>query len=214
MTSLKIIKIFLASPDDVADECDLVVQLVNEESANHFEKQGYRVEVIGWGTHSSPGVGLPHPQGRNNRLIDDCTLFVGILRARFGSPTPFADSGTEEEFNYALARLADEGAPLRDIKMYFCDYSPPTSQIDVNQLGKVKEFRKRVRKLNTIQDWTISRKDEFEEEFRRHLSEWFYEYIGKGGAKGLGPLGQEEVQYPVPDPGQLADQFTSLNRGF
>ena len=40
----------------------------------------------------------------NRQLPDDCDIFLGVMWARFGTATPRAGSGTEEEFERALTR--------------------------------------------------------------------------------------------------------------
>ena len=82
-----VIKVFLASSSDVIAERFAIRAIIEEENRNHFNHAGYNLEVVGRETHASPGKGQPHPQGRINPLIDDCALFIGILWARFGSPT-------------------------------------------------------------------------------------------------------------------------------
>ena len=213
MESIKVFKIFIASPSDVVDERQLVNNVIDEENNNHFDNQGYRLEAVRWENHGSPGIGLPHPQGRNNRLIDECALFIGILWCRFGSPTGVADSGTEEEFDYALAQIGIPDAPLHDIKMYFCDYELRPSLLDIEQLGKVKTFRKRVLSQN-IQDWTIKFRNEFKEEFRKHLGKWFYEYIGAGGRKRMQPVSKPLKETLIGEKNPTKAEFRSFNRGF
>jgi len=213
MDLFKIIKIFIASPGDVVEERQLVKDVVNEENTNHFDRLGYKLEAICWETHSSPGMGLPHPQGRNNRLIDECALFIGILWCRFGSPTGVADSGTQEELEYALVNIGSAEAPLHDIMMFFCDYPISPSQIDVEQLGKVKALRERVR-LKRFMDCSIKRKDVFKEEFRKHLREWFYDYLGTGGKKRLQSVSQPVTETSTNDNNPSGDEFRSYNRGF
>ena len=61
---------------------------------------------------------------------------------RFGSPTPRAESGTEEEFNRALSRW--EGSPERiQIMFYFKNAGIPPST-DPEQLAQVQAFKKKI----------------------------------------------------------------------
>ena len=206
------IKVFLASPSDVPDERLTVRSIVEEENRNHFHREGYHLEAVGWETHSSPGMGQPHSQGRINPLIDDCELFVGILWIRFGSPTGIAESGTEEEFNHALELLDKTDLPLCDIKLYFCDYPSKPSRIDPEQLKKVQQFRKNIEQRTNILCWPVDNKETFKKDFRRHIAEWFQEYRERGGEKRLNIKKSEEKTKS--SEGSLSLRFKSITKGF
>lgn len=207
----QVIKVFLASPDDVIEERLAVRTIIEEENRNHFNHAGYNLEVVGWETHASPGKGQPHPQGRINPLIDDCKLFIGIIGARFGSATGRSESGTQEEYEYALSILANSDPPLCDIKIYFYDYSLKHSQVDPEQLTKVREFKKKLEEGKQIFYWTVDTLEEFKRDFRRHISEWFREYRERGGGKRLSTQKSEETIAPEES---LSLRFRSITRGF
>jgi hypothetical protein len=209
---IQVIRVFLASPGDVVSERLAVRAIIEEENHNHFNHAGYNLEVVGWETHASPGKGRPHPQCRINPLIDDCQLFIGILGARFGSPTGRSESGTQEEYEYALSLLANPDLPLCDIKIYFYDYSPKLSQVDPEQLMKVKEFKQKLGEGKQIYYWTVDTLEEFKREFRRHISEWFQEYSERGGGKRLSTKKvEEETESSEED---LSLKFKSITKGF
>ncbi|MBA7608037.1 hypothetical protein ES703_15211 [subsurface metagenome] len=208
----RVIKVFLASPSDVPEERLAVRNIVEEENQNHFHHDGYRLEVVRWETHSSPGRGQPHPQGRINPLIDECELFVGILWTRFGSPTGKAESGTEEEYNYALELLAKPDLPLCDIKIYFCDYPIEPSRIELEQLRKVKEFKKKIEERASILSWTVDTPEVFKRDFRRHIAVWFQEYRERGGGKRLS-VKKGEARIEASEEA-LSLRFRSITKGF
>ena len=208
----QVIRVFLASPSDVIEERLAVRTIIEEENRNHFNHAGYNLEVVGWETHASPGKGQPHPQGRINSLIDDCELFIGILWARFGSPTGRSESGTQEEFEHALSLLTSPHLPLCDIKIYFCDYSLKPSEIDLEQLRKVKEFRKKLEEKSLIFHWRVDTLEGFKRDFRRHISEWFQEYRERGGGKRLSMKKGEEKTKSSED--SLSLRFRSITKGF
>lgn len=208
----QVIKVFLASPSDVSEERLAVRNVVEEENRNHFHHDGYHLEVVGWETHSSPGRGQPHPQGRIDPLIDDCELFVGILWTRFGSPTGKAESGTEEEYEHALELLAKPDLPLCDIKIYFCDYPIKPSNIEPDQLKKVKEFKKKIEERANILCWPVDNREAFRRDFRRHIADWFQEYRGRGGRQRL-TVQQGETRSEVSEE-TLSSRFRSMTKGF
>jgi len=208
----QVIKVFLASPVDVIAERLSVRAIIEEENRNHFNHAGYNLEVVGWETHASPGKGQPHPQGRINPLIDDCELFIGILWTRFGTPTGRSDSGTQEEYEYALSLLASPGLPLCDIKIYFCDYSIKPSEIEPEQFRKVQEFKKKLEERGLIFHWAVNTPEEFKRDFRRHISEWFREYRERGGGKRLSMKKDEEKTKSSDE--SLSLRFKSITKGF
>ncbi len=205
------IKVFLASPGDVTEERLAVRTIIDEENRNNFNHAGYNLEVVGWETHASPGKGQPYPQGRINPLIDYCELFIGIIGARFGSPTGRSKSGTQEEYEYALSLLANQDLPLCDIKIYFYDYSLKHSQVDPEQLMKVREFKEKLEKGKQIFYWTVDTLEEFKRDFRRHISEWFREYRERGGGKRLSTKKSEETIAPEES---LSLRFKAVTKGF
>jgi hypothetical protein len=66
--------------------------------------------------------------------------YLGLLGTRFGTPTPRARSGTEEEFEDALARFQKDSRSVR-VFFYFKRSADDPFTIDVEQLQKVKSFR-------------------------------------------------------------------------
>ena len=94
------IRIFVASPSDVARERDQLARVVEELNltipAIAPEKKVV-LELVRWETHVYPAIG-PEPQRVVNEQIGDYDIFVGILWKRMGTPTATAASGTEEEF--------------------------------------------------------------------------------------------------------------------
>lgn len=70
----------------------------------------------------------------------DYDIFLGIMWARFGTPTPRADSGTEEEFERALGRYQDNPSSM-DVMFYFKEGPIDLAVIDTDQLAAVRKFK-------------------------------------------------------------------------
>ena len=64
-----------------------------------------RFELVMWETDTFPSIGKDAQSIINEQIGDDYDIFVGLMWTRFGTPTPRAGSGTEEEFNLALEKL-------------------------------------------------------------------------------------------------------------
>ena len=107
MSTTKIIKCLIASPGDVTQErdiCETVFEDLNRELGSVLK---FRIESVRWEKDAHAGCG-EYGQEVINRQFDDLyDLFLGIMYSRFGTPTPVAGSGTEEEFNIAYAKKQD-----------------------------------------------------------------------------------------------------------
>ncbi len=112
--------VFLASPGDVSDERQHVRQFFdryNQYTAHHWI---VRFEVVDWENYSTIGVGRPQElitEQTLEKYRESLVLVIGIMGQRFGSPTGKAESGTEEEFNWAMESHNEHGFP--EIKWFF-----------------------------------------------------------------------------------------------
>ena len=160
------VKLFVGSPGDTKPEREALADVVEEINQTVAEDYGLWVDLIRWETHAFPGKG-EDAQDVINRQLPDFDAFLGILWSRFGTPTSRADSGTEEEFQKALAIDAarDGGIPMM---VYFKDEALPPSQMDPVQLQKVQEFRTRVAKEGCLH-WPFSDTEDFTRQVRLHL---------------------------------------------
>jgi hypothetical protein len=168
LKSMKPIRIFIASPSDVDAERQAVRSAAEELNKTVSPLIGAHFDVIGWETDVHPDIGNDPQQVINNQIPDDFEIFIGIMWAKFGTPTGRAGSGTEEEFNRAIIKA--DGHP-KHIMFYFKDAPIAPSMLNLDQLAKVREFQQRVgssclySKFETV--------DEFEKMVRIHLAQLF-----------------------------------------
>jgi hypothetical protein len=142
------LRIFVASPGDVAEERD-VVSLVVGEIRRVFEQfLPVYVEIIRWETHTWPDVG-EDAQDVINREIGEYDIFVGIMWQRFGTPTKRARSGTDEEFQRAYDYFKKYGRPK---VMFYFRRTPfyTTNLKELSQFKKVIQFRKELEKFRCV----------------------------------------------------------------
>ena len=126
-----------------------------------------RLELVMWETDTYPSIGKDVQSTINEQIGDDYDIFVGLMWTRFGTPTPRAGSGTEEEFNLALEKLTNNPANTR-ILFYFKDLPPESlSKIDLIQLGKINEFREQLQSKGLLGSYKDLEK--FKELARNHL---------------------------------------------
>jgi hypothetical protein len=142
--SLKKLRIFAASPSDVAAErakVDTVVGLL-KPLADHI---GVVLEVKDWRA-VVPDMGRPQQIIFDQLQPTSWDVFIGILWHRFGTPPGGMDpqtqkeylSGTEEEFRVAYRLWQQYKRPR--IMMYRCTRPIPADALDPDQFKRVKEF--------------------------------------------------------------------------
>jgi tetratricopeptide (TPR) repeat protein len=128
----------------------MVRQFFGRYNRNYAEPRGLRFEVIDWENYSSAGVGRPQElitEQTLERYKESLAIVIGIMAQRFGSPSGERESGTEEEFEWAIKSQRDRQFPI--VKWFFRDIekltlSPKNLADDVAQWNKVEAFRKRV----------------------------------------------------------------------
>ncbi len=138
-----ILQVFVASPGDVAEERKILESVVHEINLTLSDTHTKRLELLKWETHSRPGFGKDAQDVINQQIGDNYDIFLGIMWGRFGSPTPRAESGTEEEFNRAVSRWKDSPEHIQ-IMFYFKDAGIPPSKSEPEQLAKIHAFKKKI----------------------------------------------------------------------
>ncbi len=157
----------MASPYDTIEERDYMENIIDELNHTNSSKS-FRLELIKWETHSTPSIGEYSQQVVNKTIGDEYNIFVGLLWQRFGTPTPNAGSGTEEEFDRAIDRYRSNP---QDVKILFYFKQDPIlpNQIDVEQINKINEFREKLKELGVMY-WEYQGLENFGAFIRIHLS--------------------------------------------
>jgi len=91
----------IASPSDVNEERRTIREAIHEWNYKNSRESGLVLMPLGWETHSAPLLGEGQDK-RGQKVINDMVLkhadvLVAIFKARIGSPTGKAASGTIEE---------------------------------------------------------------------------------------------------------------------
>ena len=155
--SVRTYHIFLASPGDVAAEREQVRKFFDDYNRHTAHLWNARFEVIDWENYTTIGVGRPQElinRQTLERYRDSLALVIGIMAQRFGSPSGEADSGTEEEFRWAMDAHASTGFP--EIKWFFrkvdqlegLPADPSEAMKALEQWQKVLAFRNQMQDLN------------------------------------------------------------------
>jgi len=161
------LRVFVASPGDVLEERKRLREVIEELNRGIAEDKGLVLQFVGWETDAWPGIGRD-AQEVINREIGPYDIFVGIMWKRFGTPTPRAGSGAEEEFDRAYSWWSEYGRPR--IMLYF-NTAPfsPLSTDEAELVAKVLAFKERTRDKGALY-WEYNGPEEFERFVRQHLT--------------------------------------------
>ena len=159
-----LLRVFLASPSDLNAE-RIIVREVVQRLNGALSDSDVRLELLSWETHSYPHLGSDPQNIINEQIGNDYEIFIGLMWTRFGTPTPRAGSGTEEEFNRALAKAASTDVR---ILFYFKGAPPPSlDAIEPKQLEQVRAFKKNIQTKGIF--WTFDDPTKFGEQVFDHL---------------------------------------------
>ncbi|HCU65091.1 MAG TPA: hypothetical protein DF774_04945 [Rheinheimera sp.] len=173
--------VFLASPGDVAIERQHVRKFFDAYNRQTAHIWGVQFEVVDWENCSTIGVGRPQELITKQTLEESresLALVIGIMAQRFGSPSGKAESGTEEEFNWAMETHKSSGFP--EIKWFFRKVDtlefpsdPDAAEAALEQWKKVLAFRKRMKDFsNPVFYAEYQNSAGFAEVFERDLNKW------------------------------------------
>lgn len=174
--------VFLGSPGDMNAERQAVHDFFDEYNRTTARPWGVRFTVIDWENYSTAGVGRPQElitQQTLERYTNSLALVIGLMGQRFGSPTGTHESGTEEEFEWALQHHLETGWP--EIKWFFrkidkFEAPPDPAKIDEAkaQWEKVRRFRRKLQEPGPRQLYYKGFTDliNFREVLRQDLALW------------------------------------------
>lgn len=167
--TMTLLKVFVASPGDVAEEREILEEVVDEINTTWGDAHSVRLELVKWETHTRPGFGEDAQDVINKQVGDNYDIFLGIMWGRFGSPTARAESGTEEEFQKAFS-LLKSSSEISPIMFYFKDAGIPPSKMDTQQLTKIQEFKGKIASKYGGLYHEFENVEEFRTKVRIHLS--------------------------------------------
>ena len=81
--TVRIVRVFLASPGDLGEERKLANDAVEEINKHIAPYLGFHVELKGWEDTLS---GRGRPQEIINKELDVCELFIGMIWKKWGTP--------------------------------------------------------------------------------------------------------------------------------
>lgn len=165
MKTLKLIRIFLATPSDVSPEREIVKTVISEMNGTLGAALNFRTEVTSW-ENVPPARGKSPQKVISSYIGENYDIFLGIMWGRVGTPTDGAGSGTI--FEYESALKLDDNREDFQLMWFFKDDDIKFNDIDTEQLSKVKSFRRTVHNDGCYYD--VFKSSNFEKKLRIHLS--------------------------------------------
>jgi tetratricopeptide (TPR) repeat protein len=158
------LRIFLASPGDLADEREVVRGCVDEHNARRRGVSNVTYEVVGWervrGTARRPQEAINELIGESHFLV---ALFKGSWGSEPGSPWGYT-SGTEEELFTGLLELGRAEQPMRDVWVAFLNHPSPAERI--------VELRRQMSRHHAMMYEVIADIREFKQKLTERLEGW------------------------------------------
>ncbi|WP_308763092.1 hypothetical protein [uncultured Bacteroides sp.] len=169
MNNVSEIKCFIASPSDTGEERDACEKVFEDINNGIGKLKGIRFSSLRWENDVYPSVGAYGQDVINTQMDGKYDLFIGIMKTRFGTPTPNAGSGTEEEFDIAYEKY--KNGEISNIFFYFGNPKLPIDKIDLSQLSKVLCFKKKLEE-NGVMYMTYNDVSNFEERLKRDIENY------------------------------------------
>jgi hypothetical protein len=141
--SLSQLSVFISCPSDLASEKKIVISALEELNPSLEAEHAVTLRSLTWEGDVVPGIGTDAQNVINSQLGDKYDIYIGLLGIRFGTETPRAGSGTEEEFDGAYRRFCQSPQAVR-VLFYFKTDVHNIHRADIRQLQKVQAFREKL----------------------------------------------------------------------
>ncbi len=179
-SELKELTVFISSPSDKSRERKALIEDVIPKINKSLRKTvNATIRHIAWETDVVPRFGQAPQDTINEQVGTEYDIFLGIMGARFGTPTREYRSGTEEEFQRAFNRK-QKGSNV-EIMFYFQKPGFSGEEIEASELQKVQDFKKRISPLGVYKDY--EQPDDLHSFVEEHLSTIAIEICTKTSTK-------------------------------
>jgi len=170
-TEKRKIKVFIASPNDLAEERRKFRRAIDVLNIGFGDGANVEFIPLGWeDTLASTGR---RSQSVINQDIDSCDVFILAMHRRWGQDAPDAapySSYTEEEFHRALERWKKTCSP--EIFVFFKRVDAASEADAGPQLNKVIKFRQHLEETRRILYRYFDSPDSFLKEVDTHLRDY------------------------------------------
>jgi tetratricopeptide (TPR) repeat protein len=172
MPAQRTIKVFIASPNDLAIERRAFKDVIDDLNKGFGRGKGVTFDPLAWeDTLATTGR---RPQSVINLEVDACDVFLLVMWRRWGQKaadiTPPASSYTEEEYHRAFSRFQKQRRPC--IYVFFKNVESGQMADPGTQLKKVLAFRKKLEKSGKVLYRTFEDDKAFKAEIDEHLKRY------------------------------------------
>jgi len=165
------LNVLFVGPSDTADLVEVGRQVVDDWNARRARSDGmvmllrhYSTDTVSLFTDGSDGQAVI-----NEQVVDDADIVISIFRSKFGSPTPRADSGTQEEIERTIAAG-------KRVHVYFSE-EKMAADVDTTQLIKLRAFKESISDKGLWQSFQDAHS--FSDLIRRALDEDHVHFQGR-----------------------------------
>lgn len=161
------IAVFISCPGNLNELRGVAEKAIEEVSETLKVTHSYVLTPISWKEDIVPGVGTDGQDVINSQTIGKYDIYLGIMGAKFGTKTPRAGSGTEEEFDLAIHAYHKDPTKIR-ILFYLQAFGVNPFEIDPDELKKVQQFQKKLQKEGILYN-ELPNLDEALKNLKAHL---------------------------------------------
>lgn len=112
----------------------MIMSIVQAWNQRNGKSRALFFNCLRWEDSVAPDIGVSGQDVISDQMGFDYDIFLGVMWARFGTPTVNAQSGTEEEFDLAFQRHKS-GEQIR-VSFLFCTADIPHAKLDGQQFAK------------------------------------------------------------------------------
>jgi hypothetical protein len=167
-------RVVVGSPSDLFDFRKAVFEVIDELN-RAFEIQKISIRGLGWEEYVTPGIGSDPQNVINEQLLKEYDILIALFAYKLGSPTTNAASGTIEEIEHAIANKESPMGRHR-VQVYFRNKIENTSEISIEELKKVFEYREKLKPLGVLYGSFKDRED-LQKEVRINLQRPILDYL-------------------------------------
>ena len=143
---VKIVKILIASPSDVAEERKIAEEVIKKWNIRNKEERQLQLEAVLWESHTATDSG-DRTQGIINRqIVDQCDFAIGIFWTRCGTDTGVSPGGAVEE----VERMMKNG---KKVMLYFSNVPISRKAVDKKQEEQLDKFKESIEKRALVAEY-------------------------------------------------------------
>lgn len=162
--------LLISCPSDIQEEIGIISEVIEEFNRLTGDMNNISLVAKHWSKDSYAESGGKPQQLLNKQFVLDCDAAIAVFGTRFGTPTDYYESGTEEE----IEELLKEG---KQIFLYFSDKPKSIEDVDFSQYEKVKQFKEKYKDKGIY--FTYKSNEEFKKLLYNHLTLHFLKVITK-----------------------------------